>query len=311
METITNGKGTKAFLMKIIIVIAMLLLACNSDSSSGIKDGDYFTSIRQNDIKLQDPLPGEWRYLYKEDHQSFEDYKKLNTVKAIPGKTKLYLLPLGTFSDLQLKAIESTREYLEIFFQLNTALLAPVSDKMIPDSAKRLRSDGSIQLQTTYIFEHFLKGKIPPDGYALMAITEKDLYPGPGWNFVFGIASYKDRIGVSSMYRYQGGGLNNDNFTLCLRRLMGTASHEIGHMFSIHHCVAAKCAMNGSNSLPESDLQPLRLCSECQQKLNWNIGYDNNKRLLELTGYLKRNQLQQDLLYLEKDMKTAGLAIKQ
>jgi archaemetzincin len=291
--------------MKAIVIIALLFLSCNS------KDGDYFSSIRQNDSSLLNPLPGEWRYYHEEAHQSFDDYKKLNPKKAIFGTTKLYLLPLGSFSDLQLKAIESTRAYLEIFFQLKTELLESVSDKMIPDSAKRLRSDSSIQLHTAYIFKHFLKGKIPVNGCALMAISEKDIYPGPRWNFVFGIASYKDRIGVSSMYRYQDGGLNNNNFLLCLRRLITTASHEIGHMFSIHHCVTAKCAMNGSNSLPESDLQPLRLCTECQQKLQWNIGYDNKKRVSDLISYFRRNQLQQDLLYLEKDMKSAEVAIQQ
>jgi archaemetzincin len=296
--------------MKILsfIIITLLFLSCNCNktSKSITDDANYFTSISRNDIKLEDPLPGEWRSEHKEAHQSFDDYKKLGPQKAVSGKTKLYLLPLGSFSVLQLKAIELTREYLEIFFQLKTEVLKPVSDQIIPDSAKRVRYEGNVQLHTPFIFEHLLKGKMAPDGYALMAISEKDLYPGPGWNFVFGIASYEDRIGVSSISRYQGTGLTNDNFLLCLKRLIATASHEIGHMFSIHHCVAAKCTMNGSNSLSESDHQPLRLCSECQQKLNWNIGYDNNKRLRDLIEYLKRNALQEDLLYLEKDIKEAG-----
>jgi archaemetzincin len=292
--------------MKILsfIIIGLLFLSCNCNTTSKpfTDDGNYFTSISRNDIKLEDPLPGDWRAEHNEAHQSFDDYKKLAPQKAVPGKTKLYLLPLGSFSALQLKAIELTREYLELFFQLKTEILKPVSDHIIPDSAKRLRY-GNIQLHTPYIFEHLLKGKMAPDCYALMAISEKDLYPDPTWNFVFGMASYEDRIGVTSMFRYLGTGLTNDNFPLCLKRLIATASHEIGHMFSIRHCVAAKCTMNGSNSLPESDRQPLRLCSECQQKLNWNIGYDNNKRLRDLIDYLKRNQLQEDLLYLEKDMK--------
>lgn len=291
--------------MKIFcLIVTLLFLSCDSSKTpASISDDQrYFNAISPNDIKLEDPLLGEWRFYNNEAHQHFDDYKKADPAKASFGKTKLYLLPLGSFSPLQLKGIELTREYLQIFFQLKTVILDPVADETIPDSARRTRNGGQIQLYTPYIMQHLLKGKIPSKGYALMAISEKDLYPAPSWNYVFGIASYSDRIGVSSIFRYQGDSLTGNNFSLFLKRLIGTASHEIGHMFSIHHCVAAKCVMNGSNSLGESDRQVLRLCSECQQKLNWNIGYNNKTRLQALVEYYRRNQLQEDLLYQEKDL---------
>ena len=290
-----------------LIIVSLLFLSCNSNKAARSFTGDvsYFNAISPNDIKLEDPLGGEWRFYHNEAHQAFDDYQKAEPEKAIYGKTKLYLLPLGSFTPLQLKGIELTREYLQIFFQLKTEILEPVANETIPDSARRTRSGGNTQLFTPYIMQHLLKGKIPSKGYALMAISEKDLYPDPAWNYVFGIASYTDRIGVSSIFRYQGDGLTANNFTLFLKRLIGTASHEIGHMFSIHHCVAAKCVMNGSNSLSESDRQTLRLCSECQQKLYWNIGYNNKTRLQALADYFRRNQLPEDLLYLEKDLKAA------
>jgi len=289
--------------MRIIFIIPFILFACNAgkDKKPFIADNPYFDSISRNDIKLEDPILGEWRFYHNEDLQSFDDYKKLNPKKAVIGKTKLYLLPLGNFSGMQQEILQLTREYLEIFFQLKTEVLDPVPDHIIPDSAKRLNRENNLQLYTPYIFEHLLKNKIPADGYALMAVSEKDLYPDRTWNFVFGIASYKDRIGVSSIARYYGSKLDIGNFLLCLKRLTGTAAHEIGHMFSIHHCVFAKCVMNGSNSLPESDKHPLRLCSECQKKLHWNIGYSNAKRLQGLINFLKRNKLQEDLSGHEKD----------
>lgn len=284
--------------MKLLTILVFVFITCNDHKNSN----NYFDSVSRNDIKLKDPLPGEWRLLHNEPHQTLDDYEKLDPQKAISGKTKIYLVALGNFSGLQLQLLQLTREYLEIFFQLKTEFLEPISDQVIPDSAKRINGyTKALQLHTTFILENLLKGKIPKDGYALMAISEKDLYPGPDWNFVFGIASYQDRIGVSSIFRYQGNGLDSTNFTICLKRLIGTASHEIGHMFSIYHCVFAKCSMNGSNSLTESDKQPLRLCSECQRKLNWNIKYDNGKRLTGLINYLRRNKLQEDLLDLEKD----------
>jgi archaemetzincin len=174
-------------------------------------------------------------------------------------------------------------------------------EHVIPDSAKREKPGRPVQWHTPYILDKLLKGKIPADGYALMAISEKDIYPGPGWNFVFGIASFADRVGVTSIFRLQNTVAAGSTDLLCLKRLFSIASHEIGHMFSIHHCNFAKCSMNGSNSLDETDRCVSRLCSECQQKLHWNIKYDNRKRLKELIAYFKKTNLPDDLALAEKD----------
>jgi len=284
------------------IRLFLLLLIPFAACRSGKLTTDYFQAIEANDRKLEAPLPGEWRQAHNEAHQSLTDYIKLNPKKAELHKTKIYLLPLGRFTGLQQQILELTREYVGIFFQLETLFLEPVSDSVIPGNARRINGQTlDVQLLTPYIFDHLLKGRIPPDGYALMAISEKDLYPSPDWNYVFGIASYEDRIGVSSIYRYPSARLGITDTALFLKRIIATATHEIGHMFSLHHCVSARCAMNGSNSLPESDRQPLRLCSECQRKLNWNIRYDNKKRLKELIGFLKRNRLFDELADLERD----------
>lgn len=60
--------------------------------------------------------------------------------------------------------------------------------------------------------------------------------------------------------------------------------------------------MNGSNPLSEADACPNRLCSECQQKLYWNFKYDNKKRLTQLYGFFKANDLRRDLLVLQPDL---------
>ncbi|WP_280115303.1 hypothetical protein [Flavobacterium fluviatile] len=31
------------------------------------------------------------------------------------------------------------------------------------------------------------------------------------------------------------------------------SSHEIGHMFGLHHCIVADCVMNGTDSMSETD----------------------------------------------------------
>jgi len=94
-----------------------------------------------------------------------------------------------------------------------------------------------------------------------------DLYPEPSWNFVFGQASLRERVGVYSFARYDsafyGEARDRDYETLLLRRSCKVLAHETGHMFGLAHCIYFNCLMNGSNHLAESDRRPLHLCPVC------------------------------------------------
>ena len=114
-----------------------------------------------------------------------------------------------------------------------------------------------------------------------MAITEMDLYPKPEWNYVFGLASYRDRIAVSSIYRMQ----KDADFNLSLERLLKICSHEIGHMFGLLHCIYFNCLMNGSNHLDESDGRISELCPVCLRKLQHSIGFDILERYKALLKF--------------------------
>lgn len=135
-----------------------------------------------------------------------------------------------------------------------------------------------------------------------MGITEKDLYPKPEWNYVFGIASYEDGVGVSSMYRFSNGNLTELNFNKSLERLIKISSHEIGHMFGINHCLNAICVMNGTNSITETDDHFARACSLCQQKLNSSLHYNNKKRLLDLKQFFEKQHFNSELTRTEQDL---------
>ena len=102
---------------------------------------------------------------------------------------------------------------------------------------------------------------------AVLGITAYDLWPGPGWNFVFGQASLTQRVGVWSMARNGDPDESTAMRKLCALRTAMTATHETGHMFGIRHCIAYQCGMNGSNHSDERDRQPLEFCPECQAKL--------------------------------------------
>lgn len=283
----------------------ILLISCHNTTKTDpviAKDLNYFEAIKTNDNDLQNPQPGEWLYEHSEKGQTFEQYKKANPLKPDSERFIIYLKPIGKFTSLQKEVLKLTREYLEIFFQQKTKLLDPISDNIVPDSARRKRGNESTQLLAPFILNKILKGKIPQNGIALMAVSEKDLFPKPEWNYVFGLASYVERVGVTSIYRLQNERLDSTNFTLCLTRLINISSHEIGHMFTMHHCINAKCTMNGTNSLQETDLSPNRLCSECQKKLFWNIQFNNRKRLQELSLFFKKHNLESDYYLSTKDL---------
>ena len=282
--------------MKHLLLTFLFLFSCQSKT----KEENYFEAIQVNDVQLESPKEGDWLYGHKESGQSFENYEKVNPVRPAKDKSTIYLKPIGSFSKLQKQALELTRAYLEIFFQQKTVLLDPVSDNIIPQYARRKKN--SEQLLAPYVLDSILVDKMPKNCIALMAITEKDLFPKPAWSFVFGLASYHKRVGVSSIYRLQNQSLSNDNFTLCLRRLISISSHEIGHMMSMHHCIYAQCTMNGANNLNETDAQPNRLCSVCQQKLSWNFGYNNEKRLKQLIAFFSKYDLEKDYNLLMKDL---------
>ncbi|PBI84466.1 Peptidase family M54 [Flavobacterium sp. ACN2] len=300
------------FMKRLFLLVFVILCSCQSDKKEKesslpqqtlqqiLPPEPYFVDIKVNDVKLAEPVFGNWLYSRNEKGQTFEQFIK--TKHVVPSKEEniIYLQPIGTFNSLQVKQIELVRQYLQIFFQLETKVLKDVSNDIIPNNARRIGAVGQEQFLAGYILTDVLKKEKPDKGVALMAITEKDLYPKPEWNYVFGLASYRDKIAVSSMYRMQ----KEADFNLSLDRLLKICSHEIGHMFGLHHCIEANCVMNGTNSMVETDRHSLRLCSLCQRKLNSGLKYDNKKRLLELEKYFKGNKLNEGLELMEKDLKS-------
>ncbi len=160
------------------------------------------------------------------------------------------------------------------------------------------------QFNANYINNTILKENYPADAIAAMAFTAKDLYPSEDWNYVFGLSSYKLHAGVSSLKRFGFENMDSIQFHTCLSRIMKVASHEIGHMFWMYHCINAKCVMNGTNSVNETDRLPTRLCSECHRKLYWNIGFDIKKRLKELSNFYEQNNFQNEANLCKKDYET-------
>lgn len=292
-----NPGKFNSYLSLIYLVLFIFLFSCQK------KEMTYYEKIAFNDIALKNATPEEWRYNKKEYNQTFQDFQRLKKIKPEEGKNIIYLQPIGEFNILQKKQIELTKQYLATYFQLETKILPTLSNTIFPKSAKRIRSNNQEQILATYVLDSILIKKKPKDAVVLMGITEKDLFPSPEWNYVFGLASYENGVGVTSMFRFYDGNLTESNFNKSLERLLKISSHEIGHMFGISHCINANCVMNGTNNLTETDSHFARACSLCQQKLNSTLKYDNQKRLIELRDFFEKQNLNREFSRAETDLK--------
>ncbi|MFK7769171.1 MAG: archaemetzincin [Mariniblastus sp.] len=242
--------------------------------------------------ELGKPKDGEWLATHRESGQTFVQYVRIRPNVLSAARNKLYVQPIGEFSEKQKELIKLSAEYLGLYFNCQVQTLETKSESTIPDSAKRAHPTwGDKQLLTTHILEKVLAPTLPRDAFATIAFTSSDLWPGDGWNFVFGYASFRDRVGVWSLYRNGDPSGGAEKFKTCLRRTIKIATHETGHMFSMQHCTRYECNMQGSNSLPESDAQPLLLCPECHAKVLYATGADPIRRYAKLIEFCKTHGL--------------------
>ncbi len=211
--------------------------------------------------------------------------------------------PLGNFDSAQRKVLERTAEFLGIYFQLPVKTREDLSLNVIPASARREHPTWHVkQVLSTYVLDKALRPRLPADACSYIALTTSDLWPGEGWNFVFGQASLRERVGVWSIARNGDPHGDEAAFRLCLSRTLKTASHEAAHMFSMRHCTSCQCNMCGSNHREEADRRPLWLCPHCLAKLCYATGAEPVKRFKELAAFCKRAGLKSEPEFYEKSL---------
>ena len=231
--------------------------------------------IRLLFTKKKEPGFNDWLAQHEEPGQTFEQYIKINPNRPTAERTRIYLQAIGSFTKEQTEVIYEVQNFMQIVFGLEVKMLPVQGVDKIPASAQRINSStDKRQLLSTHIIHQILKPNRPKDAVAVLAITNEDLWPGEGWNFVFGQASLAERVGVWSTARM---GDPVKEAKIFLRRVLQVADHETGHMFGIKHCTAYECCMNGSNHQAESDQTPLVFCVECDAKLWWACGLDASK----------------------------------
>lgn len=260
---------------------------------------------------LPAPGPDDWLANHPEPGQSFDDYVASKPNRPDSTRSTIYLQPLGNFSAEQAPSLPLLADFAAAFFCLDVELLptwTDLSSNALPITRRRSPLSGHEQLLTTDILQG-LRDRLPRDAFCVLGITMADLYPHPSWNFVFGQARLRDRVGVYSFARYhpafneepaETSGTVEMDETLVLRRSCKVLAHEICHMFGIFHCIYFHCLLNGSNHLGESDARPLHLCPLDLRKLHHAVGFDVSDRYRQLAAFARAARFADEADWLER-----------
>jgi archaemetzincin len=253
---------------------------------------DIEDRLRPLALPLAEPEIGDWLAEHREKGQTFRQYLAADSVRRDHNLTTLYLCLLGNFSEPQQWILARTQLYLDLFFDVPVQVRRRVSLAEIPAHAQRVHPDwGDEQVLSSHVLHELLEPDRPDDALAYLAFTAADLWPGEGWNFVFGQAALRKRVGVWSLYRNGDPGEGDPAFRLCLRRTLATATHETCHILTMKHCIAYQCLLNGSNHQEERDGRPLHLCPVCQRKLLWNLQVEPLPYLRQLGQFHRESGL--------------------
>ncbi len=247
------------------------------------------------------PRPGDWVLSHREPQQSFDQYVRNVPARPTAERRAIVLQPLGTFSRREAALLHTLRDYLAAFFQMETRVATPLP---LPAFGMRQEDDDPVQYRTDVINERLLAPRLPADAVCYLGITMADLYPDPSWNYVFGMASLAERVGVYSLARY-GPAFNHQPDdpsaqALLLRRALLVVAHETAHMFSLPHCRRYECLMNGVNSLPELDRGTPWLCPDCLRKLEWNVGLDLLAHYRDLRAFYAEHRMPDQVDWLDR-----------
>ncbi|MBL7206727.1 MAG: hypothetical protein ISS36_03960 [Candidatus Aenigmarchaeota archaeon] len=247
--------------------------------------------------KMPKPKLGDWLYSFRDEekHEPFKKYIEFKVNGPDGEQDVLIIQPIGEFPEDMSGVLEAMRELSSIWFNCPAVIAEAVPVPDVPKKNKRERSWGKkkwIQYDANYLLDEFLKKKLAFDAWVYVGVTMEDLWSDE-LNFVFGLSTYYDRVAIHSLSRYcpefYGWRVAEKNKKLKLMRCLATMVHETGHSLAMPHCVRYMCCMNGSNSLAESDRQPIYLCPNCLHKVHHGTGFDILERYDELRAFFTKH----------------------
>ena len=269
-------------MLRKILLIIIICISSSNIFADEISSEKFQKLLSLHELKRA-PGPYDWMATQNESGQTYEDFINSSPIRPDDTRKYLYLTLLGQFDEKRKEIIDKTAKYLEDYFGIQVKFTDPVSLAVIPlDFERQHPQTGDRQILTSYVLEEILIPNLPKDAVNSTAFSSVDLWPGVGWNFVYGQASIDDRVGVWSIYRNGDPNKSAKDYQICLLRTVKSGVHEIGHMFGLHHCPFYECLMNGSNHREETDRTPMWLCPICLRKLSWSLNLDPVERYKRL-----------------------------
>ena len=251
--------------------------------------------LRPLHAPLEAPRPGDWLDEMSESGERFAEYLCGKPVTATGARRFIDVQPLGHMTPTQSRLVADTADLIAAFFCLPVRVLEGLPLDVVPKRHRRNHPQwGDLQIRSGFVLERLLLPRLAGDAAACIGFTPVDLWPGSGWNFVFGEASLEDRVAVWSTYRKGDPAKGAQRYRRVLRRTAQTAIHEIGHMFSMDHCVAYECVMCASNTIEEGDRRPLNACCECVAKVLWATGAAPRPRFERMRALCRRHGLSRE-----------------
>lgn len=248
----------------------------------------------------------DWLAEHEETGQTFGRYRISQPNKPTETRSKIYIQPLGEFGEDQ-PSLTQLADFTTLFFALEVVVLDPLDTQQVKSRLHPLTQKK--QLHTGDILER-LKAKLPADAFCLLGVTTVDIYPSEDWNFVFGMASLSERVGIYSLARYDPAFLDGtrppDWERLALLRSCKVLAHETGHMLGMPHCIYFHCLMNGSNHMAEVDSEPLFLCPVCLRKLHFALGVELGARYQELLEFCEAAGFEEERQWLTHHLSRLG-----
>ncbi|MFW5966898.1 MAG: archaemetzincin [Persicimonas sp.] len=229
-----------------------------------------------------EPVSGDWLAQHVEGGQPLHAFIRSNPNRPDEKRHVIYLQPFGRWAAPRCPSLEALKRYARSYFLRRVEILPSVALSTLDVTERYNHQEGRRQLLTTDILKHLAR-RLPDDAFCLLGMSMYDLYPDPNWNFVFGQASLRNRVGVYSFARYT----EEEDDWLMLRRTLKVMAHEIGHMYGLTHCTYFECGLNGSNHLDEADRRPMHLCPVCLRKLQWSSQFDVLERYFHLDEFYR------------------------
>jgi len=250
----------------------------------------------------------DWLAQHKEKGQTYAQFIADKPNRPDSVRHTIYVVPLGAFDKDKAPSLKTLETFMQAYYHpMKVKVMNEVPPERVP--AKQRVHHGRTQWNTMEILA-WMKPRVPKDGFAVIAVTMTDLYPKDGWNFVFGQASFKQRVGVFSFARYHpsfyGEAEDKDTPQLVLKRAAKVLSHETGHMFGIRHCIHYQCNMNGVNHLQEADDTPMHLCPVCVRKLHWGLRGTPAERYRGLEKFYRDQNLAAEADWVAARLKRLG-----